>query len=260
MSAPLHGGRLEGKVAIITGGARGIGAAITRRFAREGAAVVAAQRTADEVELLAGSLRAEGHRAVGVEADITDETNVRALVETAVAEFDGIDILCNNAGIGGIENLLELRMEYDDAVMDTNVRGPVLCMKHVIPHMLTHGGGSVVNIASICSFVGLPESIVYCASKGAVAMATRQAALDFAERGVRVNAVAPGFIGNDMFEAYCNMQADPAAALAAVLAAVPMRRLGSEDDIASAALYLASDEARWVTGTTLVVDGGTLCR
>jgi NAD(P)-dependent dehydrogenase (short-subunit alcohol dehydrogenase family) len=260
LTASAHRGRLEGKIAIVTGGGRGIGGAIARRFAAEGATVAAVQRTIDEAEELAASLRDGGHRAIAIAADVAEEESVQAMVERAVAELGGLDILCNSAGIGGVENLLELRTEYYDAVMDTNVRGLLLCMKHAIPRMLRRQGGSIVNIASICSFVGLPESIAYCASKGAVVMATRQAALDFAAQGVRVNAIAPGFVGNEMFQAYCDAQSDPKAALDEVLEAIPMGRLGREEDVAAAAVYLASDEAAWVTGTTLVIDGGTLCR
>jgi NAD(P)-dependent dehydrogenase (short-subunit alcohol dehydrogenase family) len=260
LTVTAHRGRLEGKIAIVTGGGRGIGSAIVRRFAAEGAAVAAVQRTIEEADELAVSLRSKGHRVVAIAADVRQEESVRTMVERALAELGGVDILCNNAGLGGIENLLELRMEYYDAVMDTNVRGSLLCMKHAIPHMLRRGGGSVVNIASICSFVGLPESVAYCTSKGGLLMATRQAALDFAAQGVRVNAIAPGFVGNEMFEAYCDAQPDPEAALNAVLESIPMRRLGRDEDVAAAAVYLASDEAAWVTGTTLVIDGGTLCR
>jgi NAD(P)-dependent dehydrogenase (short-subunit alcohol dehydrogenase family) len=257
---PRLGGRLDGKVAIVTGGGRGIGAAITRKFAEEGAAVAAVQRTLEDCERLAHDLQKEGRHVIALAADVSDEASVQQMVARVVENLGRIDILCNNAGIGGVAGLLELRMAYYEEVMNTNVRGLLLCMKHSIPSMLDHGAGSVINIASICSYVGLPRSIVYCASKGAVVMATRQAALDFAESGVRVNAIAPGFIGNEMFRAYCDSQEDPQGALNAVLAQIPMRRLGEEDDIAAAATFFASDESRWITGSTLVVDGGTLCQ
>lgn len=253
-------GRLDGKVAIVTGAGRGIGEAIARRFAREGASVVAAQRTLADGELVASAIEAEGGRAIAVAVDVRDPASVAAMVGAAVATFGQLDLLCNNAGIGGVESLLNLRMEYYDTVMDTNVRGLILCMKYGIPPMLEQGRGSVINIASVTSFVGLPDSVVYCASKGAVLMITRQAALDFASQGVRVNAIAPGFIGNPMFDAYCDAQPDPDTALQEVLGVIPMGRLGTDDDVAAAAVYLGSDEARWVTGSTLVVDGGMLCR
>jgi len=250
--------RLKGKVAIVTGGGRGIGAAIVRRFSAEGARVVAAQRDMAEAERTIAGVNANGGDAIAVQADVTVESSVERMVETTLAHFGTVDILCNNAGIGGVQSLLELEPDYFSRVMNTNVLGVLLCTKHVLPTMAKKRAGSVINIASICSFRGLPRSVVYCASKGALLMATRQTALDFAGDGVRVNAIAPGFIGNEMFDAYCDAEPDPMAARDAILATIPLGTLGDEEDVAAAASYLASSDSRWMTGSTLVIDGGSL--
>ena len=185
-------GRLEGKVSIVTGAGRGIGRAIALRFANEGAAVVAVQRTLADGEQVAAEIERAGGRAFAVSTDIADPDSVEDMVAQTLETYGRVDVLCNNAGIGGVQNLLELTMERYDRVMDTNVRGLLLCMKHALKPMLEQGEGSIINVGSITSFVGLPESIIYCASKGAVLNLTRQASLDWAPKGVRVNLVAPG--------------------------------------------------------------------
>lgn len=252
-------GKLKDKVAIVTGGGRGIGEAIGRRFAREGAAVVIAQRTLEEAERVAGGIQAEGGSALAVSTDITISGSVGAMVKETLTAYGRLDILCNNAGRGGVEDLVDMTSEHYNEVMEPNVRGVLLCMRYGIPPMLDVGGGSVINIASITSFVGIPRSAIYCASKGAVLALTRQAALDFGPQGIRVNAIAPGYIGNQMFYEYCAAHMDPEAAMEDVLSTIPLGRLGTSEDIAGAALYFASDDASWVTGATLVVDGGILC-
>jgi NAD(P)-dependent dehydrogenase (short-subunit alcohol dehydrogenase family) len=254
------GGRLEGKVAIVTGAGRGIGEGVALRFAREGAAVVAAQRTASDGEQVVEKITREGGAAVAVETDVRDEESVRRLVETALEAFGRLDVLCNNAGVGLLRTFVESSMDEYDYVMEPNVRGVFLCMKYGIPSMLEQSSGSVINIASVASFVGFERDAAYCASKGAVLMLTRQAALDFAAQGVRVNAICPGFIDTPMLRLYCESQPDPEAAWGEVLAQHPVGRLGTADDVAGAALYLASDDSTWVTGAAVPVDGGLLCR
>ena len=252
-------GRLEGRIAIVTGAGRGIGAAIAERFAREGAAVVAAQRTAEDGERVVAGIVEQGGEAISVEADVRDPTSVETLVQTTIERYGGLDILCNNAGVGLIRSVVDTTTAEYDYVMDSNVRGVFLCMKYAIPHLIERGGGSVINIASVASYVGFPNDAAYCTSKGAVLMLTRQATLDYAPANVRVNAICPGFIDTPMLRVYCEGQADPEAALDEVIGLHPMRRLGTSEDVASAAVYFASDDAGWVTGAALAVDGGLLC-
>ena len=252
-------GRLEGRIAIVTGAGRGIGAAIAERFAREGAAVVAAQRTAEDGERVVAGIVEQGGEAISVEADVRDPTSVETLVQTTIERYGGLDILCNNAGVGLIRSVVDTTTAEYDYVMDSNVRGVFLCMKYAIPRLIERGGGSVINIASVASYVGFPNDAAYCTSKGAVLMLTRQATLDYAPANVRVNAICPGFIDTPMLRVYCEGQADPEAALDEVIGLHPMRRLGTCEDVASAAVYFASDDAGWVTGAALAVDGGLLC-
>jgi NAD(P)-dependent dehydrogenase (short-subunit alcohol dehydrogenase family) len=244
----------------VTGGGRGIGEAIARRFAAESATVVIAQRTHEVGERAAAEIVADGGEALSVVTDVTDESSVAAMVNTTVSTYGKVDILCNNAGQGGVEPLIHLTMTHYDAVMNVNVRGMLLCIKHSVPHMMERRDGAIINIASICSYMGLADSASYCASKSAVLGLSRQIALDCAPYGVRVNVIAPGFIETQMFHDYRVKQKNPETALQRILDTIPMGRLGAPDDVASASIFLASDEARWITGAELVVDGGTLCQ
>lgn len=252
-------GRLDGKVAIVTGAGRGIGAAIAERFADEGATVVAAQRTVADGDGVVAAIREKGGEALAVPTDVRDSEAVADLVNAAVDRYGGLDILCNNAGVGLIRSVVDTTTDEYDYVMDSNVRGVFLCMKHGIPALIGRGGGSIVNIASVASYVGFPKDAAYCTSKGAVLMLTRQAALDYAPANVRVNAICPGFIDTPMLRVYCEGQEDPEATLDEVIGMHPMGRLGTCDDVAAAAVYLSSDDAAWVTGASLAVDGGLLC-
>ncbi len=202
-------------------------------------------------------IRHAGGQAISLQADVRSEASVREMVAAALAAYGTIDILCNNAGVGLIRNVVETSAEEYDAVMDTNVRGVFNCMRAGIPPMLSRGG-SVINIASVASFVGFPRDAAYCTSKGAVLMLTRQAALDYAPHNVRINAICPGFIETPMLIEYCAAQPDPDSAYRQVVSLHPMGRLGSADDVAGAAVYFASDDSKWVTGASLAVDGGLL--
>ncbi len=250
--------RLAERVAIVTGAGQGIGEAIARRFAEEGAVVVAAHRSEDKGEGLVETIRAGGAEALYVRTDVTREADVRRLVSATVERFGRLDILCNNAGVGLLRSVVNSTEEEYDYVMDVNVRGVFLCCKHVIPVMLGQGGGAVINLASVASFVGFRNDAAYCASKGAVLMLTRQLSLDYAGSGVRVNAICPGFIETPELRHYVEQQEDPAAALAEVVALHPIGRIGRPDEVAAVAAFLASDESSFVTGASIVADGGLL--
>jgi NAD(P)-dependent dehydrogenase (short-subunit alcohol dehydrogenase family) len=251
---------LDGRVAIVTGAGRGIGEAIVHRFAREGASVVAAQRSQEDGEAVVAAVTQSGGDAISIPTDVRDEASVERLVSSTIETFGRIDILVNNAGVGIRRTVTESTMDEWDEVMEPNVRGVFLCMKYGIQPMVEQRSGSVINMASVASFVGFTRDAAYCASKGAVLMLTRQAALDYAPMGIRVNAICPGFIDTPMLRYYCSQQPDPDAAWHEVLAQHPMGRVGTPEDIAGAAVYLAGDDSTWVTGSTITVDGGLLAQ
>ena len=241
----------EGKTAIVTGGSRGIGRAVCLELAKGGANVVlccagneaAAQKTAEDVE-------AGGGKALALRCDVADAAQVESLVKTAVERFGRVDILVNNAGITR-DNLLMRMSEADfDAVVAANLKGAFLCMKAVSRLMLKQRYGRIVNLSSVVGLRGNAGQVNYAASKAGVIGMTKSLARELAGRGITVNAVAPGFIDTDMTAA---MQ-DPARA--AVLASVPMARLGQAEEVARAVAFLASDDAAYITGQVLAVDGG----
>jgi NAD(P)-dependent dehydrogenase (short-subunit alcohol dehydrogenase family) len=237
-------GRLEDKVCVITGAAGGIGAASARRFAAEGARVVG-------VDLDAG---AEGELAI--QADVTDEAQVRDVYARVRSELGRVDVLFNNAGINPDDDgsAVATTLESWQRVQDVNVRGVFLCCKHGIPHLLEAGGGSVINTASFVAVMGAAVSqISYTASKGAVLALSRELGVEFADRGVRVNALCPGPVNTPLLSEL--FAKDPKRA-AKRLVHIPAGRFGEPEEIASAALFLASDESAFVTAATFMVDGG----
>ena len=232
-------GRLDGKVAFISGGARGMGAAEARLFAKEGAKVAIGDVLDDQGR---------------VHLDVTSEANWHEAVAVTTSRFGGLHVLVNNAGISVVSSLVEETSEADwDRVMDINAKGVFLGTKVAIPEMRNSGGGSIINISSQYGLVGAIDSTPqYQASKGAVRTLTKLTALQYAKEGIRVNSVHPGPIATPMNE---RRRSDPNA-YQSMLSRVPLGRFGQPDDVGYAVLYLASDESRFVTGSELVVDGG----
>ncbi|MFO7271566.1 SDR family oxidoreductase [Sphaerobacter thermophilus] len=254
-------GRLAGKVAIITGAGSGIGRAMALLFAREGATVVAAGRTPASIEETVAMIRAEtGREALAVAADVAIPADVERMVRETVARFGRIDILCNNAGIGSSKDVVAVEPDEWDRVFAVNVRGVYLGCKYALPHMLAQGGGSIINTASVLALVGAPERAAYCASKGAVVALTRQIAVEYADRGIRCNCLCPTTVDTPWVDRLLADAPDPVARRRALEERQPMGRLATAEDVAAAALYLASDDAAFVTGTAMVIDGGLSAR
>lgn len=244
---------LEGKVALVTGGTSGIGAATALAYAREGAKVVVSGRREKEGREVVASIEAEGGKAIFVQADVSREAGVKNLVETTLKTFGRLDIAFNNAGVEqSLTPLPDQTEEQYDRIMDINVKGVWLSMKHEIPAMLETGGGAIVNNSSIAGTIGMATVPVYVASKHAVEGLTKSTALEFAKQGVRVNAVAPAAIETRLFTDFAS---DPAIRQA-LENAHPVGRIGQPEEVASAVVYLSSPAASFITGTTLTIDGG----
>ena len=244
--------RLDGKIAFVTGAGSGQGREIAMRFAAEGARIAAADLRGDTAEETA----AEIDGGLALEVDVTRAQSVEVGLEAAVNEFGGIDILINNAGVtivGAAHNLAE---DEWDRQLDTNLKSIYLVSKAAWPLLVERGAGAIVNTASIYGIWAAQDDAAYCASKAGVIMLTKCMALDGAAASIRVNCVCPGYIRTPMLEGFFEAQADPDATRAAAISGHPLGRLGEPADIASGMVYLASDEAGWVTGTVLVIDGG----
>ncbi len=245
--------RLAGKVALISGGARGMGAAEARLFAREGAQVVVADVLEAEGKAVESEIGATGGAAAFVRLDVTSETDWAQAVALAVSRFGKLNVLVNNAGIGGASRVEDTTVQAWDRVMDVNAKGVFLGTKAAIPALRRAGGGSIVNIASQLGLVGMDDSSPqYTASKGAVRLLTKTTALQYAREGIRCNSVHPGPILTPMTE---QRRADPIV-YQRMLSRIPLGRYGEADEVAYAVLYLASDESGFVTGSELVIDGG----
>ena len=243
--------RLEGKVAVITGAASGIGRASARRFAAEGAHVVVADLAEDD-----GRALAEEIDGLFVRADVTDADDVQAMYAAAVGRFGGLDVCFNNAGISppDDDSILETELDAWRRVQEVNLTSVYLCCKYGIPHLLERGGGAVVNTASFVAVMGAATSqISYTASKGGVLAMSRELGVQFARQGVRVNALCPGPVNTPLLQDL--FASDPERA-ARRLVHVPMGRFAEPEEIASAAAFLASDDASFITASTFLVDGG----
>ena len=244
--------RLENKVAMISGGARGMGAVEAKLFAKEGAKVIIGDMLEEEGRKVEAEINETGGECVFVLLDVTDEEAWQRAVSEAVSRFGKLDILVNNAGIYRAHDVLETTSAEWDQVMDINAKGVFLGTKYAIPEMRKAGGGSIVNISSVAGLVGSKQTTAYTASKGAVRLLTKSTAIQYAAEGIRANSIHPGTIETPMTEALLANEAQREDRMNRT----PLGRLGRPEDVAYGALYLASDEASFVTGSDLVIDGG----
>ena len=244
--------RLEGKVALISGGARGMGAAEARLFASEGAKVVLGDVLESEGQQVEAEIAEAGGEAVFVPLDVTSEADWQRAVDTAIERFGGLHILVNNAGIWNGGNVETQTVEGWDQIMDINAKGVFLGTRAAIPAMRESGSGSIVNISSVAGIIGSVGATAYNASKGAVRILTKSTAVQYAGEGIRCNSVHPGPIETQMIrEVYPDDETRNSR-----VSAIPMGRMGEMDDVAKGVLFLASDEASYMTGSELVIDGG----
>lgn len=250
------GGLVDGKVALVTGAASGIGRASALAFAREGAVVVAADRDAEGGEVTVDAVRAAGGQATFQRCDVTSEDDVRALVAAVVDAHGRLDCAHNNAGITGAMGAVhQLERDAWEHTLAVNLTGVFLCLKHELGQMQAQGHGAIVNTASAAGLVGVPGLAPYCASKHAIIGLTKTAALENATAGIRVNAVLPGSIDTPMLQGYMGLGPEVAKA---IRASQPGGRLGLPEEIAEAVVWLSSDRASFVTGTPMLVDGGAV--
>lgn len=247
--------RLKDKVAIVTGSGMGIGKGIATVFAREGAKVVLAEINAEAGRATEEELRKEGYEVTFVQTDVADEEQVKAMTEATVAKYGTIHILVNNAGIGVYKSVLDTSSEEWDHCLAVNLKGVFLCSKYAIPHMQAVGKGVIVNISSVHSHATVNGVAPYAASKGGITALTRNMAIDHGP-AIRVNAIAPGWVLTPLIQSIFDSYDDPAEQQRLVEQRQVMKRIGRPEDIGHAVAFLASDEASFITGTQLFVDGG----
>jgi NAD(P)-dependent dehydrogenase (short-subunit alcohol dehydrogenase family) len=242
--------RLKDRVAIVTGAGSGIGRGIAIRFSEEGAKIVVADKTSISGEETARMIRARGGEAIFVLTDVTSGADIQRMVQTARDQFGRLDTLVNNAGISPNGSVTEIDEDEWDLALNVDLKSVFLGCKYAIPVMIESGGGSIVNIAGTLGFMAMPRKAAYCAAKAGVINLTRQMAIDYGPRNVRINCICPGFVDTPLNAGYTEEQRREE------LDKLPISRAGQTDDIAKAALYLASDESAYVTGSRIIVDGG----
>jgi NAD(P)-dependent dehydrogenase (short-subunit alcohol dehydrogenase family) len=248
--------RLKGKTTVITGSGSGIGKSSALLFAEEGAEVVVVDRDVDKGKETVGEIQSAGGRAVFIHADVTDPNSVKSMVDEVITGFGRIDVLFNNAGISGIGMLHEIELEDWDRIMNVNVKGVYLPSKYVVPHMMKAKCGSIINMSSCIAEIGLARRASYAATKGAVLALTKSMQVDYASYNIRVNAILPGTILTPFVENYLSKSDNPEAAIASLKTRQLSGDLGRPEDVAKAALFLASDESKFMMGSPLYIDGG----
>ncbi len=252
-------GRLDGKVAIVTGSASGIGRATVKLFAQEGAKVVVADCDTENGLLVAAEIHQAGQEATFLRTDVRVPEQVQAMIQQAVTTYGKLDILYNNAGIPGDQGATgECSVDDWDNVVATNLRGVFLGMRYAIPEMIKSGGGVIINTASVNGMIGLPYYPAYTASKGGVIQLTKTAALEYAQQNIRVNCICPGGIWTNIVKTFWGDQFDEEMVKREVTKYQPIGRFGESEEIARLALFLASDDSSFCTGAPFIADGGSL--
>ena len=246
--------RLKGKVAIVTGGGTGIGRAIALAMGREGAKVAVLGRRKDTLEGVVKEL--EGPAGMAVVCDITRGDETRAAVEAVEKMFSGVNVLVNNAGMLSVSTVESISEEQWDQVIETNLKGPFLMARAVLPALRRAGGGSIVNVGSVLGLVAMRDRAAYCASKGGVTLLTKAMAVDHAHENIRVNCICPSIVETELVKGLFSGTEEGRRLREARVGTLPLGRFGQPKDIAELAVFLASDESSWMTGTAIPVDGG----
>jgi NAD(P)-dependent dehydrogenase (short-subunit alcohol dehydrogenase family) len=247
---------LNGKAAIVTGAASGIGRAIAIRLAEMGAAVAVLDKNVDGGKQTVSLVTQSGGEATFVSCDVSSQAACREAVQQVIATLGRIDILCNNAGVTVRKDILALEEEEWDAVLDVTLKSVYLLSREVIPHMIHQGGGTIINTGSGWSLKGGPKAVAYCAAKAGVLNLTRAMAIDHGKDNIRVNCVCPGDVNTPMLASECRQLGETPEQFMKEAANRPLGRVGTPDDVANAVLFLASDMSKWITGAHIVVDGG----